>query len=101
MDDLHWLSYKGRLFLFLGEDLLFEFAAPAIAAGIAVATHNAMTGDDQGHGIVRACLGNGTSFFGIAERLSNLAVRTRFAVGDGSQFGPHAPLEGGSLHVER
>src|SRR6185437_6725113 len=87
--------------LFLLEQRVFAFEAPAIAGQVAVLADDAMAGNNDGDRIRGAGARDGANSSGLADRACDLGVRARGAVGDAAKLVPDAALERGGLHVQR
>src|SRR6266699_631468 len=85
--------------LFLGEETLLAFFAPAIAAEVPVFAHHAMAGNDERDGIGCAGLGNGARSPGFPDGLGNFTIRACATIRDGLQGLPDAPLESCCLYI--
>src|SRR5258708_24433249 len=83
------------------QNLLLPLGAPAVAAGFAVAAHDAVAGDDEGGAVVGAGIGHRAYGFGLSDRLGDLAVAGGLAIGDLVERAPDFPLERGRLEIER
>src|SRR5688572_21429529 len=75
--------------------------APAIAAELAGAAHDAMTRDQQGDAVRCASARDGASCTGLADCFGNFRVRAHLAVWQLLQIAPYDQLERGTAHVQR
>src|SRR5579864_3939572 len=76
--------------LFLLEQRVLAFEAPAVAGQVAVLTDDAMAGNDDGDRIRGAGASDGANRSGLADGSGDFGVRARGAVGDAAKLVPDA-----------
>src|SRR5262249_35004481 len=83
------------------EQLSLAFQSPAVPAELTVAADHPMARHDQCELVRRACLGDGTHRFWLAERGSDLGVARSLTQRDLLQCTPYPCLKRGATDIER
>src|ERR1051325_4343440 len=88
---------RGTFFL---QQLSLALQSPSVPAELTTLANDAMTGNQQRHAIVGARGCDRAHCTRSADRLCDLAVRSRLPARDSLKLAPHLPLKRGSLNIE-